>query len=250
MKPDHLYKYRFVDEFLRKTLVDHEMWFATYDTFNDPFDCAPVPTTKATLEQFKEFQRRVAKEQYPDATRQQLRKHIASNRKFFPITQAMLGKPEGDAKFKEILESQLLITGMYCMTADPTNILMWSHYANKHTGVCLRFDGYAFEAYPVVYNTERPVVNFITQNKEMIDHAVFRKSKLWEYEQEWRIILRKASGAIKYVPRAVTGVILGARISGEDEQKVRDWVSDGKMNVTFERARLDPHEFKMDLIPA
>ena len=29
---------------------------------------------------------------------------------------------------------------LYCLSPDPVNNLMWSHYACSHTGVCLEFD--------------------------------------------------------------------------------------------------------------
>ena len=29
---------------------------------------------------------------------------------------------------------------IYCLTPIPNNILMWSHYADNHKGICLEFD--------------------------------------------------------------------------------------------------------------
>ena len=37
--PRYLYKYCTVDSALR-ILENHSVWFATFDQFNDPFDCA------------------------------------------------------------------------------------------------------------------------------------------------------------------------------------------------------------------
>lgn len=31
--------------------------------------------------------------------------------------------------------------GVYCLTTVPDSILMWSHYANNHKGVCLEYCG-------------------------------------------------------------------------------------------------------------
>ena len=49
---------------------------------------------------------------------------------------------------------------------DPRNILMWSHYAANHKGLCLQFeltrdiDNFVF-AMPVQYSEDYPIVNWV-----------------------------------------------------------------------------------------
>jgi Protein of unknown function (DUF2971) len=37
-------------------------------------------------------------------------------------------------------EGEICKRTIYCLTPDPTSILMWSHYADHHRGICLEFD--------------------------------------------------------------------------------------------------------------
>lgn len=56
-------------------------------------------------------------------------------------------------------------TGIYCFTKSEDNILMWSHYANEHKGICLEFDHSdpdLFTAAKVNYCCDYPKVNYFT----------------------------------------------------------------------------------------
>lgn len=83
--------------------------------------------------------------------------------------------------------------GILCLTEDPLNILMWSHYANNHTGICIGFDT---EVSPfnstkkVTYNGERPKAEFNSEPEMLIDRVLLTKSQHWQYEKEWRILKR------------------------------------------------------------
>ena len=91
------------------------------------------------------------------------------------------------------------------------NHLMWSHYANCYSGICVEYD---FEKmnefigfmYPVDYSDIRPTVslkdmglnkfekdaegNLITDevNIKAIFSYLLKKNKCWSYEEEWRLV--------------------------------------------------------------
>lgn len=91
------------------------------------------------------------------------------------------------------------------------NQLMWSHYANSYSGICVEYDfnrinefiGFIF---PVNYTTNRPtlslqdlgIVRFDLNTEEKIVHGdtdvakifsyLLSKNTCWKYEDEWRII--------------------------------------------------------------
>lgn len=91
------------------------------------------------------------------------------------------------------------------------NQLMWAHYANSYSGICVEYD---FEkmnefigfVYPVEYCKERPsltlrdlgITKLETDNNGNYKHEevnmsaiisyMLAKNKCWEYEDEWRII--------------------------------------------------------------
>lgn len=100
------------------------------------------------------------------------------------------------------------------------NQLMWAHYANSYSGICVEYD---FEKmnefigfmYPVEYLKERPTVTLkdlgidkletdengklITSEVDMsaIFSYLLAKNECWKYEAEWRII---NSGEQPYTP--------------------------------------------------
>src|SRR5438876_4345329 len=52
--------------------------------------------------------------------------------------------------------------GIYSMTADPASLLIWSHYADAHKGICVEFSTglWPFNlAWKVIYSSEYPVVD-------------------------------------------------------------------------------------------
>src|SRR5262245_24432492 len=84
-------------------------------------------------------------------------------------------------------------TGVCSFASSPRNMLMWSHYAFKHTGVCFQFDVardpdiFAL-AIPVEYSDEYPRVDWVCGAKEGIEKILFTKETQWKYENEKRFI--------------------------------------------------------------
>lgn len=96
-------------------------------------------------------------------------------------------------------------------TSGWNNQLMWSHYANSYSGICIEYDFNAINEfigfiYPVEYTSARPTLTLQDlgvkviledgQNKVIqgetdmvsIFSYLLAKNKCWEYEKEWRII--------------------------------------------------------------
>src|SRR5215469_2660517 len=84
---------------------------------------------------------------------------------------------------------------VYCLTERPESALMWSHYAEGHTGICLEFDAENLPfgaATQVVYRSQYPVYDVVTVGYEpLVD-----KSEDWAYEREWRLIAEERSYAL------------------------------------------------------
>ena len=96
---------------------------------------------------------------------------------------------------------------------------MWSHYAASHSGVCFQFhvpsgaDVFGF-ALPVEYANEYVRFNWLERDKvgARLGDAILRKAPIWDYEHERRILeFGLAKTNLTFKPRALKGVILGAR---------------------------------------
>ncbi len=92
------------------------------------------------------------------------------------------------------IEEMLAQRRIYCLTPKADNILMWSHYADNHRGICLEFsvpDNPLFsKAAEVVYREAYPhwVPCDINDRPGLVMELILTKSRDWHYEQEYRLI--------------------------------------------------------------
>lgn len=89
--------------------------------------------------------------------------------------------------------------GILCFTSAWRSPVMWTHYAEKHTGICLGFDIPEFRGSerllaPVIYAPER-LAFLLDSEKDLygIDAKfvlamLCTKSREWAYEQEYRTV--------------------------------------------------------------
>jgi hypothetical protein len=75
--------------------------------------------------------------------------------------------------------------GIVCFTRRWHNPLLWSHYADKHRGICLGFDVDERGLKPVKYVRRRPEL-LIPPTEESVNELLFTKYRDWKYEEEWR----------------------------------------------------------------
>ncbi len=119
--------------------------------------------------------------------------------------------------------------GIYSLSKNHLDELLWAHYANSHKGFCLAYDldklllnigcKYYYSD-NVKYKKSPPKVGFFdmfnAKEKRMIAKYGFCKSKRWEYEQEFRIITKNI-GLHSYSSNALKGIYFGYKM--EDRQK-------------------------------
>lgn len=75
--------------------------------------------------------------------------------------------------------------GMICFCKHWHNPLLWSHYADKHRGMCLGFDVDDRGLKEVNYVDKRADLK-IPPTKETADELLFTKYRDWHYEEELR----------------------------------------------------------------
>jgi hypothetical protein len=107
---------------------------------------------------------------------------------------------------------------------------MWAHYSNGHRGFCLEFDSGArpfVDAKKVLYQSSAPQVHPIRlmrramPSDELVDLLMLRKFEMWSYEQEWRLLHRKAGSALRYEPSALTSIYFGVEMPEREHELVR-----------------------------
>lgn len=77
--------------------------------------------------------------------------------------------------------------GLLCFSERWNDVLQWSHYADRHRGVCLGFDvtGAAGKFGKVDYVSQK-VQTPQKPDQEYVWRCLSTKFSCWEYEREWR----------------------------------------------------------------
>lgn len=159
---------------------------------------------------------------------------------------------------------------IFCVSARPDIILMWSHYAANHSGVVLRFRTDTLNnpfgvARPVEYVDEMPSLYTdealvrLLSGYDGLDHnalmhtVVSTKSAHWAYEEELRIY----SGAgrspaafedIAFGRHEIDGVIFGARTSDPDRERITALAA-AYPAIELLRARVSTAAYGIDIAP-
>ena len=252
-RPTHFYRYRSLSngamEFVRKTLLEDQLFFSAPSTFNDPFDCYPSFEFAATNEEIASYYAGVIRRNSTQLTEEQI----------MDEARAMLVDPERNPRNPDFLNSfqDLHVKhikekiGVLCLSEVYDDILMWSHYADFHRGVCFQFDGssqYFANVHRVNYLPDRPKINpFLQSTEEMMDAGLLAKARQWSYEKEWRLMRYKLGPGISIVPaEALVGVVLGARISPQDEKTIVELVKARRAPTKILRASVSRYTYSLE----
>ena len=149
------------------------------------------------------------------------------------------------------------LVGILSLSDDPTDPLMWGHYAASNTGFLIQF--YAnhpwFKQGPNDDEAQhiRKVKYISMEESSSVDFRprdfIYTKSNRWEYEREWRMIwplqeyYRKLPGDIYLFgvpPSCIWKIILGVRSTREFETKLNYIINKiGVRPIPVVRARID-----------
>lgn len=206
---------------------------------------------------------------------------IANFRFWRSLNQVIALEPEGDSRdlllklrdmkvtnrttgdvelMHRTFETWPLTTGVLSLSRNPTDALLWSHYADGHRGFCIGFDASYFAglidnwqqhdllgASDVSYVDAPPfrdlwlqkakdieaIRNASGENKEaaisefresytteLIVTVLTTKSKDWGYEREYRAV-KKQPGTVAFPASALREVVYGLRSSETDQVTIR-----------------------------
>lgn len=245
-----LYKYRAWNDYSRSMLKKNEFYFAPPNSLNDPFDGHFEISFKGAtrVEKLEKFAANI-KSNNPalsdeEAYRVALKEYPPGSRKRFHGER----NPE---KFSREIRAQFNNSyGIFSLTEDPSNILMWTHYADNHSGICVGLDSNELDSFihtrasseaptivlkkKVKYLQQRPGWNFFKDDSfEKITESWIAKSANWEYEREHRLLLipnttqqeteslEVRDRTIVFPSEVISEVILGLNTSAEDVAEIK-----------------------------
>ena len=162
-----------------------------------------------------------------------------------------VGKDPSLEQITRGIQDDLDRLGVLSLSASDRNILLWSHYAMSHSGICLKF--LAEENTPlfvgaqkVEYLTEYPQVHLHDDPDWHIKSFLLTKAHDWSYEQEWRIITTEGHGNKSFPDNLLTGVILGVRMLPEDRDYVVNLIKQRKSPVEICQANIKEGSFSLE----
>lgn len=229
-----VFKYRIIDADTLSSIHSGHVWFASREQLNDPYDCFP-----------------------------QIENDLSEN-KLKELFNSFKYEFSGETKAEKLIElfeksSNDLMNrlGVFCVTQNPLNELMWAHYADSHQGIVI---GYRLKPEnmnnkehphraikPVSYN-ERAVArlsDFYSGRIEGCDDAYnrwmkalyFSKTPAWSYEEELRFLSIRSNG-LKDIDASIEEVHFGARTTSANKEMIVDLMGH---SVNFYEVKLSPH---------
>ena len=223
---------------------------------NDPFDLIPAMS--------------------PSAPPDHIRKFLEWNLNFHglpgPVTAKMIAefKLQTDRRSQNTefdREELLTRTRLLCLTSRNDGVMMWSHYASRHSGFVVGFKTEVLARlsprcsfFEVTYG-ERPIctpLDFIPVRSGygLLEKVFSVKSEEWEYEKEWRCLFGfQQLGGSEYLgfpASAVETIILGASMDRDAEVLLKDACRSGGLleePIKIERAQLSPLKFSIAINP-
>lgn len=164
--PKKLYKYEVINREKINMLINSELWFSNPDDFNDPFDSCGICFDEGEIKKYLK-----------------------------------------DTDVSKLINSFKKDVKICCFSEEINSMPMWTHYAGNHEGMCAEYDfskvsytnRFSKYLFPIVYQTERYDItnilkDLINDKTEDAAYMLFFMMQIkhisWDYEKEWRIILK------------------------------------------------------------
>jgi len=255
--------FKFVS-FERKDILENgQIRFAPLGEFNDPFELVPAITPLSS--EFLESMSRISKEEFDCI------KFSEDDRVFSFERESQLDN------YQKIYKEKIRNFGILCLSSndhvnpflsvsvpekkDPrTNILMWSHYANSHSGFVIEFDTTfmaGLEIKKVEYSNYRSFLTFEDIDDNNFKKIFYRKSEEWMYEQEYRAVLPLNEASLlknnkyhlfDFDKKSIKSITFGCMMDEDKKQEIISLIENDKEfgEVFFIHALLNDNDFFLD----
>jgi hypothetical protein len=235
LKKDQLKECPFIKDYTLLNLENNQLYFSGAYEFNDPFDSKVRGYFKGTKEQMIKYFKE-------------------NSRDYSKKDDDLINSLDGDYVLVDEFETEVILELIKlpltcCFSEINNSILMWSHYANYHRGICLGFkveenhgsleSKYLFnlnsepiQMYQVTYDRTKDnpkCVNFLDEeHHKQVAQFFTKKLECWFYEKEHRIILLEpyATNINKFDKKDLESVIFGCNIKYENASRVRRIIED------------------------
>lgn len=174
----------------------------------------------------------------------------------FGVSVWLTEQPTFEPLAREILDQRDEV-GICCFSDTGTNELMWAHYAENFSGICVAYstrqlrDGIGDDVHfvRVAYDELPPRLGRDDQKcpQRAARRILSHKKSCWLYEREWRLLTSpktmQVPGPLKItVEPSVKAVFLGPRMKDEVRTKLVEELT--KMNIDIHTVKVSGYERK------
>lgn len=216
-----LYKYKPINKQTIQILLNMKIYFPQSKEFNDPFDAKLLPSDFASE----------------------------------MMEMGLCDDPELISQHDQYVKDRITGYGIFCTSKKCNDILMWSHYADSHKGLCIGFNEktsrYIYNDAPLweevvkyydnhpfkdiykdlkdgrAFNSPDEFINYCDFSAELLKAALSVKHKSWSYENEVRIVSEE-HGLHEFNPEAIDHVVFGINTPRSDQDTVRSILASPK----------------------
>lgn len=230
-----LFKFSQINYNLIRLLVNSEIWFSALNKLNDPFEV-----------QFEmEWMEELPSDEFLSDWYQTRSTFKHSVHKTKRLIETIRRNP---SQFYKDLKTDLKICHFNKLKVASfsliyNEVLMWSHYADEHKGICLIFDKDLLNG-DNSYKESHLVVDFVKAKKviyglpeklkvrfenevsklpiKYLNSSIFKKLKCWKYEKEYRILYKDTFSTnlnginLNFNKKALRGIIFGEKCMNAD----------------------------------
>lgn len=258
-----LYKYKSYDkacEHRDDIITKQELYFSSVEKFNDPIDSNLAYRKNYSKEEIKEY----CKHKNPNFDLEKCPNGV-------DICEVFVEKKnEYNEKFRKRI-------GILCLSSNPKNILMWSHYADNHKGLLYEFefeidaepeknetnennlflhtaDGFYNVPFKVEYRCDREYELFSytatgDELNQQFGKMLTTKAPEWIFEQEYRFIDLKENGSRKFNKKCLKSIIFGVSASDETIQRVKRLCKENDFkDIKFKKAKFIDGKFELEFV--
>lgn len=225
-----------------KILSGNCLHYSAPNSFNDPFDLSSglLDTTISKEDLVKLITNGF---DAPEEERQKIVEYNLAHPDLIPTI------------FAKTLEETKSEIGITCFSKSYLKTLMWSHYADKHSGICFGFSfnqvaGDGIMQLAVRYTDKVEPKNYFKETIFSVYNWIFTKSKVWEYEEEVRRVYIREKGLIPFDKSELVEVYYGVRISPDQINKVQQLLKANGYDKIAKQSKMKINPQTFDLIEA
>lgn len=235
--PEIVYKYRSFGQYTEDIFKNNELWFSKPNDFNDPFDLKIYDKGGYSRVDVCNF----------------LVSQGAPRKDINRLADSFMADPESFLQILEDTKNNVFERkGVFCVSKIRDDILMWSHYSDKHKGFVMGLrieDDLDFFVTPlnVDYRADYPAISYLKEQGQIVNSCIKTKYLAWEYEKEIRII-KDVAGNCKFNKNALKEIIFGCKTSCSDKDDIKKWVKDyDYKSVQIFQANISKTNYRIDI---